>query len=100
MKRPSKRGGLVYNIYTLGLKSTLWTYVIPVYCTVRMQKTVSRLFIVEEEEYLGMELIASEFKEQLRDSAAKIETKDHKRVIYVPKECVLTIHEKYSEREL
>ena len=81
VKPPSKRSALVYNISTLGLKQTLWTYVTPVYGTLRMQKTVSRLFIVEEEAYLGMELIASEFQEQLRDSADKIERKDHKRVI-------------------
>ena len=30
-------------------------------------KTVSRVFIVEEEEYLGIGMVTSEFKEQLRD---------------------------------
>ena len=46
-----------------------------------MQKTVSRLFIFEEKEYLGIEILAFKFKEKLRDSVVKIERKYHKRVI-------------------
>ena len=59
-----------------------------------MQKTVSRLFIVEEEEYFGIGMVTSEFKEQLIYVASKIERKDHKMAIYVPKG---TLHENCSK---
>ena len=36
-----------------------------------MHKTVSRLLSLKKRNIFGLELIASEFKEQLRDSAAK-----------------------------
>ena len=65
-----------YARFLLELES--WNYEIT---SVRMQKTVSRLFTVEKEEYFGIGVDSLWIQGATQDSAAKIERKDHKRVI-------------------